>query len=79
LISFFEIYNEKVYDLLDMREKSSVKKEKKERIGRQKEKKESLQIRDNPDGTTTIPHLIEVEVNSLAQAYAFLQIGLRVL
>ena len=61
-ISFFEVYNEKLYDLFSVKDGSYIN---------------CLEIRENKNSEISIPDLISVEINNLDQAMNILQVGLR--
>ena len=61
-ISFFEIYNEKIYDLLEWNSK--------------KLKREHLEIREEKDGYFSIVELKKIQVQRKEEAYHYLEKGL---
>eukprot|EP00347_Sterkiella_histriomuscorum_P008686 403344143 len=86
-VSFYEIYNEKIYDLLtDIKVKQTLSNNQQKRSlsrGSQQNKEQAkplqphLEIREEKDGQFSIPELKKIHIQSLQEAYEQLDKGLQ--
>jgi len=61
-MSFYEVYNEKIYDLFNMNQ---------DRSG------PGLEVREDKSGEVHIPELLQIEIMNEIQAFGFLSLGLK--
>ena len=79
MISFYEIYNDKLTDLLSQKTKPNVENPFKKRnrsLSQNSKTSKRLELREEKDGQFSIPELRKVQVNTKEEAYHYFYNGL---